>query len=493
MKKNRKYKKIKIIMVFTTVLLMAFVAVVGLYKTGIYRFDFFKDVYKKIDFQLSTNELNIPQDALSFSVYDIEQGEYLFYEGDSQLPTVASLAKLFVIDYALTKVNLEDVIEVNQEVLDLVPAGSSLANLKVGKYTVKEIMEAMLVPSGNDAAYSLAYYIAKNELGEGYTATEYINYFTTELSEYLIEEGYSKTNLYNDPSGASMSADTHLDDINRVALKLYNYDFVKECVGKSTFSRSVEDIDEVALSYAEIKALAVGNPYIKEKMDLDIQVSKLQLLKQSFLSQKYEMEDKAVRYFPNEIKQCEQRIADYESDIALAKENTPPDRETFPGMQIHDVVYTEKKEAGQAIIEACKAMKSAEAVLIGRYRGFPMKLSYDSFQKVFVISMYGKQVYHVPLGTDIHGNITRLDNKIQEIPDKMLRCQDKLENLKVQLENAKEEAQKEFPQEAELAEKVASLGELNVLLDMDKKDQVLLDDGEGVEIEPEQKKNERER
>ena len=269
--------------------------------------------------------------------------------------------------------------------------------------------------------------------------------------------------------------------------------FISQIMTSKSPARSVEDIDEVALSYAEIKALAVGNPYIKEKMDLDIQVSKLQLLKQSFLSQKYEMEDKAVRYFPNEIRQCEQRIADYESDIALAKENTPPDRETFPEMQIHDVVYTEKKEAGQAIIEACKAMKSADAVLIGRYRGFPMKLSYDSFQKVFVISMYGKQVYHVPLGTDIHGNITRLDNKIQEIPDKMLRCQDKLENLKVQLENAKEEAQKEFPQEAELAEKVARLGELNVLLDMDKKDQVLLDDGEGVEIEPEQKKKERER
>ena len=269
--------------------------------------------------------------------------------------------------------------------------------------------------------------------------------------------------------------------------------FISQIMTSKSPARSVEDIDEVALSYAEIKALAVGNPYIKEKMDLDIQVSKLQLLKQSFLSQKYEMEDKAVRYFPNEIRQCEQRIADYESDIALTKENTPPDREAFPEMQIHDVVYTEKKEAGQAIIEACKAMKSADAVLIGRYRGFPMKLSYDSFQKVFVISMYGKQVYHVPLGTDIHGNITRLDNKIQEIPGKMLRCQDKLENLKVQLENAKEEAQKEFPQEAELAEKVARLGELNVLLDMDKKDQVLLDDGEGVEIEPEQKKREHER
>ena len=269
--------------------------------------------------------------------------------------------------------------------------------------------------------------------------------------------------------------------------------FISQIMTSKSPARSVEDIDEVALSYAEIKALAVGNPYIKEKMDLDIQVSKLQLLKQSFLSQKYEMEDKAVRYFPNEIKQCEQRIADYESDIALAKENTPPDRETFPAMQIHDVVYTEKKEAGQAIIEACKAMKSAEAVLLGRYRGFPMKLSYDSFQKVFIISMYGKQVYHVPLGSDIHGNITRLDNKIQELPDKMLRWQDELENLKVQLENAKEEAQKEFPQEEELAEKVARLGELNVLLDMDKKDQVLLDDGEGVEIEPEQKEKERER
>lgn len=269
--------------------------------------------------------------------------------------------------------------------------------------------------------------------------------------------------------------------------------FISQIMTGKSPARSVEDIDEVALSYAEIKALAVGNPYIKEKMDLDIQVSKLQLLKQSFLSQKYEMEDKAVRYFPNEIKQCEQRIADYESDIALAKENTPPDRETFPAMQIHDVVYTEKKEAGQVIIEACKAMKSAEAVLLGRYRGFPMKLSYDSFQKVFIISMYGKQVYHVPLGSDIHGNITRLDNKIQELPDKMLRWQDELENLKVQLENAKEEAQKEFPQEEELAEKVARLGELNVLLDMDKKDQVLLDDGEGVEIEPEQKKKERER
>lgn len=160
MKKHRKCKKI--IIAFVTVLFIAFVAVIGLHKTGIYRFDFLKDIYKKIDFQLSTNELNIPQDALSFSVYDIEQEEYLFYEGDSQLPTVASLAKLFAIDYALGKVDLEDIVEVNQEVLELVPAGSSLANLYAGEYTVKQIMEAMLVPSGNDAAYVLAYHIGNN-------------------------------------------------------------------------------------------------------------------------------------------------------------------------------------------------------------------------------------------------------------------------------------------------------------------------------------------
>ena len=230
MKKRRKNKRI--IPVFVIILFVVAIAVIGLHKTGIYRFDFFKDVYKKIDFQLNTNELNIPQDALSFSVYDIEQGEYLFYEGDSQFPTVASLTKLFAIDYALSKVNLEDIVEVNQEVLDIVPAGSSLANLKVGEYTVKQIMEAMLVPSGNDAAYALAYYIAKNELGAGYSATDY---FTEQLKKYLVVEGYSKTNLY-DPSGYSMQADTHLDDINRVALKLLDYDFVKECVGKSTFS-----------------------------------------------------------------------------------------------------------------------------------------------------------------------------------------------------------------------------------------------------------------
>ena len=164
--------------------------------------------------------------------------------------------------------------------------------------------------------------------------------------------------------------------------------FISQIMTSKSPARSVEDIDEVALSYAEIKALAVGNPYIKEKMDLDIQVSKLQLLKQSFLSQKYEMEDKAVRYFPNEIRQCEQRIADYESDIALAKENTPPDRETFPEMQIHDVVYTEKKEAGAALLAVCKQIQSVnEAKDVGNYQGFHMMARFDSWNKEFILSI----------------------------------------------------------------------------------------------------------
>lgn len=234
MKKDRKYKKI--IMAFPVLLLIAFTSAVGLYKTGVYRFDFLKNVYKKFDFKRNTKELKIPRDALSFSIYDLKEEKYLFFEGDSQLPTVASLAKLFVIDYALEKVSLGDVVKVNQEVLGLVPSGSSLANLTPGEYTVKQLMEAMLVPSGNDAAYALAYFIAENEVGEGRTATEYIEYFMAGLGKYLAEEGYSKTRLYNDPSGASMQADTHLDDINRVALKLLKHDFIRECMGKSSFS-----------------------------------------------------------------------------------------------------------------------------------------------------------------------------------------------------------------------------------------------------------------
>ena len=187
--------------------------------------------------------------------------------------------------------------------------------------------------------------------------------------------------------------------------------------------------------------------------------------------------------------QQELLIRQYEEDIQKVKAHTPTDREAFPVMQIGDHIYTEKKEAGQAIIEACKAMKSPEPVPLGTYRGLSMELSYSSVSQEFVIALHGKGTYKVPLGTDIYGNITRLDNKMNELPDNLSRCREQLETAKSQLETAKAEAQKEFPQEKELAEKVARLGELNVLLDMDKKDRVVMEEEpETEEIEPEREK-----
>ncbi len=270
--------------------------------------------------------------------------------------------------------------------------------------------------------------------------------------------------------------------------------FISQIMTSKSPARTIEDIDEVALSYAEIKALATGNPYIKEKMDLDIQVSKLQLLKQSFLSQRYEMEDKVTKYYPMEIKRQSQWIVEYQQDIEQVKEHTPPDRDMFPPMQINGVTYGEKKEAGQAIIAACKAMTSPDPVPLGAYRGLTMELSYSTFSKEFVITLQGKRAYHVTLGTDIHGNITRLDNEIEKFGDNLSRCEERLETLKAQLENAKIEAVKEFPKEQELAEKTARLGELNALLDMDKKENIVLDcEPEEEETEPEKGNKDRER
>ena len=220
-----------------TILGIIVLVLMGVYKLGIYRFDFLKNLYRKIDFQMNTKELSIPQDALSFSVYDLEEEKYLIYEGESQLPTVASLTKLFAIDYALTKVDVEETVYVGQEVLDMVPIGSSLANLVTGEYTVKQLMQGMLVPSGNDAAYALAYAVAYKDLGEGYSPQEYMDYFMNQLGEYLFAQGYSSTHLY-DPSGFSSQADTNLEDINKVTLKLLEYDFVQECIGASIFSIS---------------------------------------------------------------------------------------------------------------------------------------------------------------------------------------------------------------------------------------------------------------
>ena len=232
MKKDNKGKKF---LTIGFILLLILLGVFGLFKNKILESRVYKNLYDKVDFIVNTKGVKVPEDALAFSVYDLDEGKYLLYEGGKQLPSVASLSKLFAIDYAMTKVKLDDKVEISDELLSLVPEGSSLADLRSGEYTVKQIIQAMLVPSGNDAAYALAYNIGKKELGDGYSTKEYVEYFVKNLKDYLVKEGYTNTDLF-EPSGFSTQAYTDLDDINRVSLKLLAYDFVRECVGESSFT-----------------------------------------------------------------------------------------------------------------------------------------------------------------------------------------------------------------------------------------------------------------
>ena len=251
--------------------------------------------------------------------------------------------------------------------------------------------------------------------------------------------------------------------------------FIGQIMTSKSPVRSAEDVDEQALSYAEIKALATGNPYIKEKMDLDVAVSKLKLLKQNHLSQRYSLEDRIIKYYPQQIKQGEERIAGYNADIERAKENTFLNADNFSPMVVEDVTYDEKKGAGSAILVACKAMTSPDPKSIGSYRGFNMELSFNSFEKEYVLTLVGSLRHSVSLGGDIHGNIARLDNLISSMPDKLKVCEERLADTKVQLENAKAEVERPFPQEEELSQKMERLAELNALLDMDHKDNEIVD------------------
>ena len=252
--------------------------------------------------------------------------------------------------------------------------------------------------------------------------------------------------------------------------------FIGQIMTSKSPVRSAEDVDEQALSYAEIKALATGNPYIKEKMDLDVSVSKLKLLKQNHLSQRYSLEDRIIKFYPQQIKQGEERIAGYQSDIERAKNNTFLNEDNFSPMTVEDVTYDEKKGAGSAILVACKAMTSPEPKVIGSYRGFNMELSFNSFEKEYVLTLVGSLRHSVSLGADIYGNITRLDNLISSLPDKLKACEERLGDTRVQLENAKAEVERPFPQEEELSQKLERLAELNALLDMDHKDNEMVDE-----------------
>ena len=268
--------------------------------------------------------------------------------------------------------------------------------------------------------------------------------------------------------------------------------FIGQIMTSKSPVRSAEDIDETALSYAEIKALCAGNPYIKEKMDLDIDVSRLKLLKANHLSQRYSLEDQILKEFPQKIKSLEQRIEGYKADIDQLKRNTEPNEDGFSPMIMPGGTVREKKAAGDAILGLCKSMTSPDPIPIGQYKGFDMELSFDTFSREYKITLIHQLRHMVTLGTDIFGNIQRLDNALGAFEERMAACVEQLENTHIQLDNAKTEVQKPFPQEEELSTKTARLNELNALLNLDKKENEIVD-GERGDEEPSRSSDDRER
>ena len=251
--------------------------------------------------------------------------------------------------------------------------------------------------------------------------------------------------------------------------------FASQIMTSKSPVRSCEDVDATALSYAEIKMLAADNPHIKEKMDLDIQVQKLRLLKSNYLSEKYELEDKIIKYYPTTIARTKETIAGLEKDILLAKEHPKPLDDTFVGIEVKGVSYSEKAEGGQKIIDACKEMTSPDPVPLGKYRGFDLELSFDTFEKAYQVKIKGSLSRSVSLGTDATGNITRIDNAIEKISERLEAKSRELSTLEQQFATAKAEVEKPFDKEEELTEKTNRLNVLNGLLNVDKRENELVD------------------
>ena len=260
--------------------------------------------------------------------------------------------------------------------------------------------------------------------------------------------------------------------------------FASQIMTSKSPVRSAEDIDETALSYAEIKMLATGNPYIKEKMDLDIQVQKLKMLKSNFLSEKYGLEDKVIKFYPQQIAYLKSRVEGLTKDVETAKLHPKPIDEQPLGMTVSGVSYSEKAEAGQAIINTCKSMNSPDAIPLGEYRGFQMELYFDTVQRNYVVKLKGETSRDVPLGDDSHGNIVKIDNGIERFEEALADTKNSLDNTEKQFETAKQEIEKPFAKEEELRAKTARLDELNILLNMDKKEIEIVggepDEGEAV-------------
>ena len=263
--------------------------------------------------------------------------------------------------------------------------------------------------------------------------------------------------------------------------------FISQIMTSKSPVRSAEDVDEVALSFAEVKMLATGDARFKEKMDLDIQVSKLRVLKQSYLSEHYDLEDRVLKYYPQTIKEYEERIAGYENDAALAEQHKPQGEDKFCSMTLKGVTYTEKADAGEMLLAICKDYPMSAPTEIGSYRGFRMEIYYDTVNAHYCMNLCGKAKHKVDLGADALGNLTRIENELSKLPVRLEAAKTKKAETIAQLETAKEEIKKPFAFEDELKEKTERLNALNIELNLNEKDTSVMD------TEPEQAKEQPER
>lgn len=257
--------------------------------------------------------------------------------------------------------------------------------------------------------------------------------------------------------------------------------FIAQIMTSKAPVRAAEDVDETALSYSEIKALATGNPLIIEKCNLDMEVSKLNMLKASYLNQKYAMEDLVLRTYPQGIARLKEQYAGYEKDIQLAEAHPKP-QEGFVGIVIDGKMITDKEAAGKAILDICTKMTGSDAVALGEYRGFSLVVAYDGISNEYRMTMRGTLTNSVTLGADVFGNITRMDNMLDSLATKQAVVRDDLADTEKQLANAREEMDAPFAKEDELAQKSARLKQLNILLNMDQKDRSVIDDGPEEEV-----------
>lgn len=270
--------------------------------------------------------------------------------------------------------------------------------------------------------------------------------------------------------------------------------FISQIMTSKSPVRSAEDVDEIALSFAEVKILATGDERFKEKMDLDIQVSKLKVLKQSYLSERYDLEDRILKHFPQTIMEYEQRIVCYEADTALAEQHKPQGEEKFCPMTLRGIRYAEKAAAGEMLLAICKEYPMPSPTEIGSYRGFKMEVFYDTVGTHYCLNLCGKAKYKVELGSDPLGNLTRIENELAKLPARLEAAKTKRTETIAQLETAKAEVQKPFAFEEELKEKSERLNALNIELNLDKKDPAVLDtEPEQTDEQPERKCANRER